>query len=144
MLLHLLPHGQLLAIFRVLRQRGYVRWRGRRRSAEKILKHPLASLHHGGPVRIRRDRQDTALPQQSTASTVGKLHAPELRAVDTGYAIVFCKPLVEICKVRTQQIRDGAVFAKDRVEEQFRLAFKRLTQIGVELGKGVLIRAHLR
>ena len=51
-----------LAAFVVFLERRHVRRRRRRRRAEDVLENPLAAQHRRRAVRIRRHRQDAALP----------------------------------------------------------------------------------
>ena len=67
--------------------------------------------------------------------------APEVAALDVGNAVVPGQPFVEEGVVRRQQIQHAAVLAQDAVEQQLRLAPKRLTQALVEIGEQTRGRA---
>ena len=54
----------------VLLQRRHIRRRRRRRRAEQVLEHPFAAHDRRRAVRIRRHRQDAALPEQAAARAV--------------------------------------------------------------------------
>ena len=70
-------------------ERRHVRRRRRRRRAEQVLEHPLAAHHRRGAVRIRRDRQNAALPEQAAARARRcSVDAPEVVAVDVRDAVV--------------------------------------------------------
>ena len=79
---HRVPHRQRLARARALGlQRRHVGRRRRRRRRQQVLEHPLAAQHRRGARRVRGDRQDAALAQQSAAhAAVRERDAAEVAA----------------------------------------------------------------
>ena len=85
-------------------------------------------------VRIRRDRQDAAVPQDAPPRLVGDRNAPELAAVDERNLVMLGEALVDERVVGRQQIEHAAVLAHDALEQQLGFARERLPQVVVELG----------
>ncbi len=134
--------GQRLAGFRALRlQRRNVRRRRRRRRRQQVVQHPFAAQHRRRPCRVRRERQDAALPQQAAArAAFRERDAPEIAALHVRNAVVQGEPLVDEGVVGGQQLEHAAVLAQDAVEEELGLAMKRAAQRLVEIGEQQLVR----
>ena len=64
-LLDALAHRVGRAGGRLLLERRHVGRRQRRRAAEQVLEDPLAADHRRRPVRVRRDQQQAAVPEQT-------------------------------------------------------------------------------
>src|SRR5215472_7008330 len=105
MLLHLSSNAEQLTLLIVRLQCWDIGWRGRWRSAEQSLKYPLAALHYRRSIRVRRDRENTSLPQQSAAVSIREPYAAKLRAVDLRYAVVLRQPLIQVRIIGTQQVQ---------------------------------------
>ena len=116
---------------RRLQFRDIGRWR-RRRRAEQVLEHPLAALHHRGPIGIRGHRQHAALPQQPAAISGGQRDATELRAVNPRDAVVLGEPLVDEGVVGGNQFEQAAVFADQARDEELGLGEERPAERLVE------------
>ena len=86
-------------------------------------------------VGIRRQSQNTALPQQSSANAVRHRDAPELVAINIRDTVMARQTLVHERVIRVQQLQNAAVAEQHIVEQQIGLAFKRQPQVVVEFGK---------
>ena len=131
MRLHLLAHGQRLAVTARL-QLGHVERRRWRRGAQQVLEHPLATLNDRRSVGIGRQRQDAAVSQQASAVGVADRNAPQLRSIDVLHAVVLGQPLIEIGVVGRQHLENAAVLAHDARKEQPGFVAERLSQLLVE------------
>src|SRR5439155_14936838 len=100
-------------------ERGHIReWRRRRRS-ENVAQDPYSANHRRSPRRVGRDRQYTAVPQQSATLAVrSERHAPEAAAVDVRNPVVLCQSLVEKRVVRLDEVEHTAIFTQNAVHEQ--------------------------
>src|SRR4030095_13690172 len=115
-------------------ERGHVgRWR-RRRRAEDVLQHEDAAKYRRGPRRIRRDREEAALPQQAAAMSLGcERHAAESASVDVWNSVVLRQAFIEERVVRPDQIEHAAILAQHAVEEELRFLSKGLSQVVIEV-----------
>ena len=129
--LHLLAHGQRLAVTARL-QLGHVGRRRGRGRPQQVLEHPLSALHDRRPVGIRRQRQDAAVSQQASPVGVADRHASQLRPVDVLHAVMLSQPLIEIGVVGRQHVENAAVLAHDARKEQPGFVAERLSQLLVE------------
>ncbi len=81
----------------------------------------LPRIHRRGAVGIRRNGQNTALPQQAAAMRIlVQVHAAEACAVDVGNSVVLGQPLVEVGVLRAQQVEHAAVLPEDVVRGKVR------------------------
>ena len=96
MLRHALAHRQHGAGGVVASSSRHVRRRRRRRRAEEVLEDPLAAHDRRGAVRIRRHRQDAALPEQPPrAAVVAQASRAGRAALDVRDAVVAREPFVD-------------------------------------------------
>ncbi len=130
---------------RLLLERRHVGRRQRRRAAEQVLQDPLAAMHRRRAIRVRRDQQQAALPEQTATGIARNRHAPEVRAVDVRDAVVLRQPLVHERVVRIEQIQHRSVLAQDALEEHLRFPLeapdagcRRNPETTVDVGIGVL------
>src|SRR6266566_2817518 len=78
MLIHSLTHRAHFSAFSRFLQRRHVgrRWSGRR--AQNVAEYPFSADHGGRAVRIRSNREHTALAEQSAAGFIWESHPAEL------------------------------------------------------------------
>src|SRR5262249_31612410 len=121
-------------------QSRHVAWRRWRRCAQNVLQDPLAANHGRGARRIRRDREDACLAEQTATMAVWvERDLAELAAEDVWNAIVPREPLVEIRVVGLDQIEHALVLANDARQQQLSLLPHRLAQVVVK----ILEQAHV-
>ncbi len=80
--LHALAQGGGIGGLPALVQLGDAGRRRRGRRAEELLQDPLPSLHRGGPVRVRGQRQDARLRQHAPSPPIRQGDPPELVPLD--------------------------------------------------------------
>ena len=96
------------------------RWRCR---GEEIFEHPLPTQHGRGSRRIRRDGQEAAVAEQTTACAVGgQGDSTEVAAAHVRDPIVPGQPLVQERVIGVEQIEHAALLPEDAVDEELRLA----------------------
>jgi hypothetical protein len=97
------------------------------------LQEPLAARDWRSAGRYRRHRQQSALAQQAAPHIEFRRerYAAELRTIEVRDSIMLCKPLVDECVIRSQQIEDASILVHDAAEEQFNLALERGSQVVV-------------
>ena len=82
---------------------------------------------------MRCHEQNRALPEQTLARVIGNGDAAEPAAVDVRHAVMARQPFVDERVVAAEQVEGAALLAEDALEEQLRLALKRLAQVVVEV-----------
>src|SRR5208283_746861 len=108
--------------------------------AQQILQNPLASLYYRRSVGIGSNSQQTALPQQAAAIRIVQRHAPQLRSVNSGNAVVPRQALIQKRIIGAQQFERAAVLAENALKEQLSFRLEAGPQALVPFGEGRRIR----
>ena len=133
---HPVPHRRRRrASFPVLDERRHVGRRRRRRRAEDVAQEPLAADDRRRSRRIRGDRQDASVSEQSLPIWIGQLHPAEAGAVYVRHAVEPRQPLVQECVVRCQELGRGPIVPDLTIDEQLGLTQERFSQVVVEVGE---------
>src|SRR4051812_44897810 len=103
-LLHLLAHGQNLAVFATVLQRGNIRRRGRGRRPQYIFQQPFAPQNHRSPGGIGSSRQEASLSQESSAVLVAQNYTPKVAAVNIRNPVVPRETFINERVIRVQQV----------------------------------------
>src|SRR6185436_10264555 len=107
---------------------------------EDVVEDPHPAQHRRRSRRIRRDRQNASVPEQSAARAAwGKRYTPKAAAINLGNSVMLGQTLVEEGVVGPDQIAHAAILAQDAVHEELGLLTKRLTKVVVE----VRVEAHV-
>src|SRR5262249_21719248 len=108
--LDLLPRSQLLVFADAFLERGYARWRRRRRRVEDAVEKPLAPENRRSLRLVRREQQNTPLSEKSSALGGGRQrNATKARSDNTGNPIQPRQPFVQIGVVRGEQVQYAAI-----------------------------------
>ena len=82
------------------------------------------------------------MTEDAAGAVLGHLHFHERLALHSGDPVVPREPLVHEGVIRADEIEHAAVFAHDRLEKHFRLAFHRRAQRPVPIREGFCVRLH--
>ena len=119
---------------------GNIIGRRRRRCAQQVFEHPLATNGRRGAGGIRRYRQNGALREDAAAGFAIERDALECFAVDTRNAVVAGEGTVHIGEWSIDEIEDAAILLNDFADKQAGFLTHGVEQFVVDVGKALRIR----
>src|SRR5437867_6363268 len=117
--------------------------RRRNRKTQNIVEQKFPAQDRRCSIGVRCGRQQRALRKQPAALiVVRQRHAPEAAAINSGYAVMPCEPLVNERVVRIQKVRYAPVLTDRAADKQFGFALKSLKQTFVDRKSTRLNSSH--